>query len=82
VRHARLSTERELDARTADRRVPVEKVREFEQEYLSFLENAKGSLLEAIRTEKSLSDDLKSQLKGATEEFKARYASKAKGTTA
>jgi F-type H+/Na+-transporting ATPase subunit alpha len=62
--------------------VPLERVREFEQEYLSFLENAKGSLLEAIRTEKTLSDDLKSQLKGATEEFKARYSSKAKGTTA
>ena len=62
--------------------VAVEDVRDFETEYVSFLENAKGSLLEAIRTEKVLTDDIKAQLKSATEEFKARYSSKAKGAGA
>jgi F-type H+-transporting ATPase subunit alpha len=62
--------------------VAVEDVRDFEAEYVAFLENAKGSLLEAIRTEKTLTDDIKAQLKSATEEFKARYSSKAKGAGA
>jgi F-type H+-transporting ATPase subunit alpha len=62
--------------------VPVEDVKDFEAQYLAFLENAKGSLLDGIRTKKALDDDLRSQLKAAAEEFKARYSSKAKGAGA
>jgi F-type H+-transporting ATPase subunit alpha len=57
--------------------VPVERVREYEAEFLSFLENAKGSLLEGIRTKKQLDDDLRAQLKAAAEEFKGRFNPKA-----
>jgi F-type H+-transporting ATPase subunit alpha len=62
--------------------VPVENVKEFEAQYLSFLENTKGSLLDGIRTKKQLDDDLRGQLKSAAEEFKARYTSKTKGAGA
>jgi len=57
--------------------VDVDSIRDWEGKYVSFLENTKGSLLEAIRTQKTLNDDLKSQLKAAAEEFGARYASQA-----
>jgi F-type H+-transporting ATPase subunit alpha len=56
--------------------VPVERVKEFETQFLSFMENAKGSLLEAIRTKKAIDDDIKSQLASAADEFKSRFASK------
>jgi F-type H+/Na+-transporting ATPase subunit alpha len=62
--------------------VPVERVREFEAQFLAFLENAKVGMLDAIRTKKTLDDDLKGQLKSAVEEFKARFASKSAGATA
>ena len=57
--------------------VPVESVRDFEAQFMSFLDNAKGSLLEAIRTKKAIDDDVKAQLKSAVEEFKERYEAKA-----
>ncbi len=57
--------------------VAVENVREWEAQYVTFLENAKTSLLEDIRTRKVLDDDIKGQLKAACEEFNARFASKA-----
>jgi F-type H+/Na+-transporting ATPase subunit alpha len=62
--------------------VPVEKVKEYESQFISFLENAKGSLLEGIRTKKQLDDDLRAQLKAAAEEFKGRFNPKASGATA
>jgi F-type H+/Na+-transporting ATPase subunit alpha len=62
--------------------VPVEKVKEYETQFLSFLENAKGSLLEGIRTKKQLDDDLRAQLKAAAEEFKGRFNAKTSGATA
>ena len=57
--------------------VAIEDVLDWESQFVSFLENAKSSLLEDIRTQKALSDDLKGQLKAACEEFKSRFASKA-----
>jgi F-type H+/Na+-transporting ATPase subunit alpha len=62
--------------------VPVERVREWEQQFLQFLDNSRGSLLEGIRSKKQLDDDLKGQLKAAAEEFSSRFASKASGATA
>jgi len=62
--------------------VPVEKVKEYETQFISFLENAKGSLLEGIRTKKQLDDDLRSQLVAAAGEFKGRFNPKASGATA
>jgi F-type H+-transporting ATPase subunit alpha len=57
--------------------VPVESVRDFEAQFMAFLDNAKGSLLEAIRTKRAIDDDVKAQLKSAVEEFKGRYGAKA-----
>ncbi|MCC6742815.1 MAG: F0F1 ATP synthase subunit alpha, partial [Acidobacteria bacterium] len=57
--------------------IAIEDVREWEAQFTAFLENAKSSLLEAIRTQKTLNDDLKAQLKAAGEEFASRFASKA-----
>jgi F-type H+-transporting ATPase subunit alpha len=62
--------------------VPVEQIKEFETQFVAFLQNAKGSLLEAVRTKKQLDDDIKSQLKSAAEEFKARFGSAGKKATA
>ncbi len=62
--------------------VPVEQVREWEQQFVQFLDNSRGSLLEGIRAKKALDDDLKGQLKAATEEFNSRFGSKSAGATA
>ena len=56
--------------------VAIEDVREWEGQFVSFLENAKSALLEEIRTKKVLNDDIKAQLKAACEEFKSRFATK------
>jgi len=50
--------------------IPVDRVREFEDEYLEFLRSAHGALLGRIRDEKALSDDLVDALKKVTAEFK------------
>lgn len=51
--------------------VPVEDVRRFEKEFLSFVENACPAILEEIRTKKALDDNLKEKMKQAVEDFKA-----------
>ncbi len=54
--------------------VPVQDVRRFEAEYLGFLENAHGGLLQTIREKKELSNETKQQLDGLIKEFKQRFA--------
>jgi F-type H+-transporting ATPase subunit alpha len=51
--------------------VPVERVAEFERLYLESLRTSHGDLMERIRTEKALSDDLVEALTKATKDFKA-----------
>ena len=46
----------------------------FEEELLSFIDNTHPELLEKIRTEKQLSDDIKEGLARALEEFKGVFA--------
>lgn len=46
----------------------------FEEELLSFIDNTHPELLEKIRTEKQLSDDIKEGLDRALEEFKGVFA--------
>jgi F-type H+-transporting ATPase subunit alpha len=53
--------------------VPLENVKKFEQGLLSFMENAKASLLEKIRERRELSDELREELKVAVTEFKERF---------
>jgi F-type H+-transporting ATPase subunit alpha len=55
--------------------VNVEDVRRFEAEFLRFLDTNKGSLLQGIREKRELSDDLKTQLKTALDEFKRQFKS-------
>lgn len=50
--------------------LPVEAVRSFEQGFLRFLHENRPTVLEAIREEKSLSDEITKNLTEAIEEFK------------
>jgi len=51
--------------------VAVEDVRAFETELVSFVENSHPSVLDTLRTKKSIDDDLKASMKEAIEDFKA-----------
>ena len=53
--------------------VPVEHIREFEGEYLESLRTSHQNLLDRIREEKALSEDLVEALTRATNDFKATH---------
>ncbi len=50
--------------------VPLEKIQQFEREYLKFLNQGYKKILEEIKKQKKLSDEIVGRLKKATEEFK------------
>jgi F-type H+-transporting ATPase subunit alpha len=50
--------------------VPVERVREFEADFLNYLESAHPEILDGIRGQRVLSDDLAGALAAAVQEFK------------
>ena len=50
--------------------LPVEDVRGFEAELLKFVENSHPGLLQSIREKKTLTDEIKSDLKQALKDFK------------
>ena len=50
--------------------VPVEDVRSFEAELLKFIENSHPGLLQSIREKKSLTEEIKKDLKQALSDFK------------
>ncbi|TAK15514.1 MAG: F0F1 ATP synthase subunit alpha [Acidobacteria bacterium] len=54
--------------------VPVEKLRQYEEELQRFLESRKASLLSAIIEKKTLDDDIKAQLNSALDEFGKQFA--------
>jgi F-type H+/Na+-transporting ATPase subunit alpha len=54
--------------------IPVSSVGRFESEFLGRLHSQHADLLEAIRTQKSLTDELEGQLKAALEAFTASFA--------
>ena len=54
--------------------VPVEKLRQYEEEMQRFLESRKASLLAAIVEKKTLDDEIKTQLNSALEEFGKQFA--------
>ncbi|HYH11583.1 MAG TPA: F0F1 ATP synthase subunit alpha, partial [Thermomicrobiales bacterium] len=64
--------------------VPVERVREFEQQFLEFLRTSHPEVLEAIRTDKALSEAVVSGLERSTKEFKDTndFGSRAEAATA
>lgn len=67
------------DGHTDD--VAVEDVRRFEGELLAFVENSHPGLLEIIREEKSLKDDIKQDLQQVLREFKDLWQEKALTST-
>ena len=54
--------------------IPVEAVQKFEQEFYVFLDTEHPEILELIRTEKVLTDDIKAKLDAAIKEFKQKVA--------
>ncbi len=53
--------------------VPVEKVRDFEGAFLSFMRDTKKDILDTIRDKKVLTDELKASMNSAIEQFKQGY---------
>ena len=53
--------------------IDLEQVGRFEQEYLRFMRSVKADLLEEIRTQKKISDELDGKLRKAIEEFKQGF---------
>jgi F-type H+-transporting ATPase subunit alpha len=53
---------------------PVERVRQWERGFLDFLSSDSSDLLEAIKSQKALSDELEANLKTALGEFNSRFA--------
>ena len=54
--------------------IEVSDVGRFEEGWLRFVQDEHGDLLQALRTEKRLTDELRTQLDQAVEEFKERFA--------
>ena len=55
--------------------IPIEDVRRFETELLSFVENSHPGLLASISEKKSLTDDIKKDLQQVLEDFKSSWGS-------
>ena len=53
--------------------VPVEKVRDFEDAFLSFMRDTKKDILDTIRDKKVLTDELKASMNSAIGQFKQGY---------
>jgi F-type H+-transporting ATPase subunit alpha len=54
--------------------VPVSAIQKFEQEFYTYLDTEKPEILEMIRAEKKITDEIESKLKEAIEEFKKKVA--------
>ncbi len=54
--------------------VPINAIGKFEEEFYAFLDTEHPEILELIRTEKALSDDIKAKLDAAIKEFKQKVA--------
>lgn len=53
--------------------VPIERMKEFETEYLRFMRDQKSSIPEKIRTEKALSNELIKEIEEAIKQFKQGF---------
>jgi F-type H+-transporting ATPase subunit alpha len=53
--------------------VPVERIREFEAGFLSYLGSKHPKLLDNIRTKKKLDDSIEKEIKDSFEDFKSRF---------
>jgi F-type H+-transporting ATPase subunit alpha len=50
-------------------KVPVEAVKKFESEMIAYMETKQGALIKDIAEKKEITDDIKSRLNAALEEF-------------
>jgi F-type H+-transporting ATPase subunit alpha len=57
--------------------VPIEDIRRFDSEFLSFIERSKPEILDAIRTTTDLSNDTVAVLEAAMAEFKRQFSTSA-----
>ncbi len=57
--------------------VPVERVRQFETEFLRFIENSNANILSGIREKKVITDDIKNNLIEAVKDFKSDFGTNA-----
>jgi F-type H+-transporting ATPase subunit alpha len=55
-------------------KVPVNEVRQWEGQFLTFFHNQKPEIWEALDAKKELTDDIANQIAGAVKEFQAQYA--------
>jgi F-type H+-transporting ATPase subunit alpha len=53
--------------------IPVERVREFETDFLSYIESKHPTILSTLREKKSFDDEIKKQIGVAYDEFKSRF---------
>jgi F-type H+-transporting ATPase subunit alpha len=61
--------------------IAIEDIRRFETSLLKFVENSHPGLLAAIADKKTLTDDIKADLKQVLEDFKHNWSSESKATT-
>jgi F-type H+-transporting ATPase subunit alpha len=57
--------------------IPVERVREFEADFIRFVETSHPGILNTIREKKALGDELKTELKQVVTDFKASWQDRA-----
>jgi F-type H+-transporting ATPase subunit alpha len=59
--------------------IPVERCRVFEEELFRFVDNAHPGLLQKLREQKKLDDELRGQMHATLKEFKERFAAEGRG---
>ena len=62
--------------------VPVEDIRKFEAELLSFIENSHPGVLQKIREKKAITDEIQKDLEQSLKDFKDRWAENARAAAA
>jgi F-type H+/Na+-transporting ATPase subunit alpha len=63
-------------------RVPVERVGQWERGFLAYLDAQHPQVLDSLRTEKALTDQIEGHLKGALDDFNARFEAELPGASA
>jgi F-type H+-transporting ATPase subunit alpha len=62
--------------------VPVEDIRKFEAELLSFIENSHPGILQKLREKKAITDEIQKDLEQSLKDFKDRWAENARAAAA
>jgi F-type H+-transporting ATPase subunit alpha len=62
--------------------IPVEDIKRFEAELLSFIENSHPGVMQEIREKKAITDEIQKDLEQSLKDFKDRWAESAKAAGA